>query len=102
MEYLLIVDEEDNIIGEEEKEKCHYKNPKLHRAFSVLIFNSKNQMLIQKRSDKKKTWSGFWANACCSSPQRKEEIIDSAKKVKSTVSYVATPKLSHICDTLMV
>jgi isopentenyl-diphosphate delta-isomerase len=80
MEYILTVDEKDNAIGTEEKEKCHYREPCLHRAFSILIFNSKGQMLIQKRSNKKKTWPGFWSNACCSSPQKAEEEVDSAKK----------------------
>jgi len=80
MEDLILVDEKDNEIGYEEKAKGHIGDLPLHRAFSVVIFNSKGQMLIQKRSDKKKTWPGFWANACCSSPRRGEEVIEAAKK----------------------
>jgi len=79
-EGLMLVDENDNEIGYEEKEKTHRGDLSLHRAFSVLIFNSKGQMLIQKRSNKKKTWPGFWANACCSSPKKGEETVDAAKR----------------------
>ncbi len=77
---LILVDSNDREIGYETKEKCHYGVPPLHRAFSVLVFNRKGQMLIQKRSSKKKTWPGYWANACCSSPKKGEEIKDSVKK----------------------
>jgi len=79
-EDLILVDENDNVVGYEEKENSHQGELPLHRAFSVIIFNSKNQMLVQKRSDKKKTWPGFWANACCSSPKKGEDVIDSAKR----------------------
>ena len=47
MEDILLVDEDDNIIGKEEKLSAH-KSGKLHRAFSVFVFNSKKELLIQK------------------------------------------------------
>jgi isopentenyl-diphosphate delta-isomerase len=78
-EELILVDENDQEIGYQEKESCHYGDPCLHRAFSILIFNDKKQMLIQKRSNNKKTWPGSWANACCSSPQKGEDVLESAK-----------------------
>ncbi len=77
---LILVDENDNVVGYEEKENGHKGELPLHRAFSVLIFNSEGKMLIQKRSNKKKTWPGFWANACCSSPKKGEDVIDAAKR----------------------
>jgi len=44
MEDILLVDEDDNIIGKEEKLSAH-KSGKLHRAFSVFVFNSKKELL---------------------------------------------------------
>ncbi|MFH0832577.1 MAG: isopentenyl-diphosphate Delta-isomerase [Candidatus Aenigmatarchaeota archaeon] len=78
-EMLILVDKNDKEIGFEEKEKCHLNPAKLHRAFSIFIFNRKNEMLVHKRSTKKKTWPGFWTNACCSHP-RKGETTDFAAK----------------------
>ncbi len=69
---LVLVDENDNVIGSETKEKCHDGNGILHRAFSVFIFNSKNRLLIHKRSGQKRLWPLFWTNTCCSHPSEDE------------------------------
>lgn len=74
MELLILVDERDNEIGYEEKVKCHLGEGRLHRAFSIFVFNSKGKFLIQKRSEKKLLWPGFWANTCCSHPRKGEDI----------------------------
>ncbi len=68
MEQVILVDSNDKVLGYEEKFKCHHNPVKLHRAISVVIFNDKKEMLITKRSRVKKTWPGFWTNACCSHP----------------------------------
>jgi isopentenyldiphosphate isomerase len=77
IEQLILVDETDRAIGEAEKKACHLGSGKLHRAFSIFIFNSRNELLIQKRSNKKMLWPDFWSNSCCSHP-RKGESLDEA------------------------
>lgn len=58
-QYLLLVDENDNFSGKwEEKEICHTGNGLHHRAFVVVIFNNKGEVLLQKR--KHKRWDGYW------------------------------------------
>jgi isopentenyl-diphosphate delta-isomerase len=76
---LILVDRNDNIVGHEEKDKCHIIPALLHRAFSIFIINAEGHMLIHKRSALKKTWPGFWTNACCSHP-RKDETLEMATK----------------------
>jgi isopentenyl-diphosphate Delta-isomerase len=71
---LICVDEGDNETGFEEKERCHLRPTRLHRAFSVFIFNSRGEILIHRRSALKKTWPGFWTNACCSHPRKGESL----------------------------
>lgn len=78
-DFLVLVDEDDNIVGYREKEHCHRTPAKRHRAFSIFIFNSKREMLIQRRSHMKKTWPGFWTNACCSHPS-KNELLQTATR----------------------
>lgn len=77
---LILVDEDDCEVGFEEKIACHLGAGFLHRAFSVFIFNSKGELLIQKRADGKMLWPGFWSNSCCSHPRRGEEIEDAASR----------------------
>lgn len=72
-EYVILVDENDNLVGTAEKMDAH-KNPKLHRAFSIFIFNSKGEMLIQKRAENKYHCPGMWANTCCSHPRPGESL----------------------------
>lgn len=58
IQYLLIVDNNDNFLGYEEKEVCHTGQGIHHRAFVVCIFNNKNEILLQKRKHKRfdKLW----------------------------------------------
>lgn len=67
-ELCIQVNEDDAVKGFISKYKAHRGNGILHRAFSVLIFNSQNKLLIQKRSMDKITFPGYWANSCCSHP----------------------------------
>ncbi len=80
MERVVLVDENDKEIGTEEKIRAHKNGGKLHRAFSILIFNSKREMLIQKRADSKYHWPGVWANACCSHPRPGEKTEDAVHR----------------------
>ncbi len=75
-EEIILVDEKDNPIGFEEKLKAH-QNGKLHRAFSIFIFNSKGEMLIQLRSVKKYHFGGLWTNTCCSHGVKGEGLEES-------------------------
>ena len=67
-EKCLLVDSDDNVIGNISKLDSHYVEGSLHRAFSVLIFDSEGKLLVQQRSSEKITFPGVWANSCCSHP----------------------------------
>ena len=67
MEHVILVDQDDTAIGTMEKLEAHRKGV-LHRAFSILLFNSKGELLLQKRSRLKYHSSGLWTNTCCSHP----------------------------------
>ncbi|MEK6842345.1 MAG: NUDIX domain-containing protein [Nanoarchaeota archaeon] len=53
-----VVDENDNVIGQEWKSKCH-KEGILHRIAAIFIFNDKGELLLQRRSLKKSSGSGL-------------------------------------------
>lgn len=69
---VVLVDESDNVLGTMEKLRAH-KEGVLHRAFSVIIFNAKGEMLIHKRASHKYHCGGLWTNACCSHPRLNED-----------------------------
>src|SRR5258708_38595514 len=79
MEQVVLVDEFDQEIGTMEKMEAHRKGA-LHRAFSVLLFNSKGEILIQKRAREKYHSAGLWTNTCCSHPQPHEDIKESTRR----------------------
>ncbi len=68
-----------NITGYEEKMEVHRKGL-LHLAFSVLIFNSKDELLLQKRSEGKYHSPALWTNTCCGHPHPGEELREAAQR----------------------
>lgn len=76
---VILVNEKDEITGTAEKMEAHQKGL-LHRAFSIFVFNSKGEMLLQQRALDKYHSGGLWTNACCSHPQPGEDTEAAAKK----------------------
>ncbi len=77
-ELVILVDEKDNQIGTGEKLETHRKGI-LHRAFSIFVFNSKGEMMLQKRASTKYHSGGLWTNICCGH-QRPTETLENAAK----------------------
>lgn len=75
-EAVIAVDELDNETGMASKVAAHYTAGQLHRAFSVLLFNQENKLLLQKRASHKVTFPNVWANSCCSHPLYSESERD--------------------------
>ena len=78
-EEVILVDENDKVIGSMEKMEAHRKGV-MHRAFSVFIFNSSGEMLLQQRAIGKYHSAGLWSNACCSHPYPGEDIEMAAQR----------------------
>lgn len=78
-EPVVLVDEKDNETGIAEKLEAHRKGL-LHRAFSVFVFNSKGELMLQKRAASKYHSGGLWSNTCCSHPFPGEVVTDAAKR----------------------
>jgi len=94
-EYVILVDQNDNPIGKEDKVKCHLPNGKLHRAFSALIFNGEGKLLLTKRSEGKMLWPNNWDGTVASHPRESETYVSSAERrmpeeigIDCKVSYV--------------
>lgn len=79
MEYVILVDEKDQEIGSMEKMKAHEKGL-LHRAFSIFLFNDKNELLLQQRAHEKYHSGGLWTNTCCSHPRIGETVLEASNR----------------------
>lgn len=92
---VVLVDENDKAIGEMEKLVAHEKG-RLHRAFSVFIFNDKGELLLQQRADHKYHGGGLWTNTCCSHPQWEEDVgPGAAERLRYEMGMTCDLELSH-------
>ena len=78
-DHVILVDEYDNQIGTMEKLEAHLSGT-LHRAFSVFMFNSRKELLLQQRAFNKYHSGGLWTNTCCSHPKPGEALEDAANR----------------------
>lgn len=93
-----LVDEQDNPLGTMEKMEAH-RLPALHRAVSVLVFNSAGDWLLHQRANDKYHSAGLWTNACCTHPYPGEEHADAARRrLQEEMGLVANGGLTTIFD----
>lgn len=78
-EFVVLVDQDDQKLGLMEKQQAHITGL-LHRAFSVFIFNSKGELMIQQRAASKYHSPTLWTNTCCSHPRDKETYEEAAHR----------------------
>ena len=78
-EKVILVDKNDNQVGLMPKMEAHLKG-ELHRAFSVIIFNSEGKILLQKRASTKYHTPNLWSNTCCSHQRDGEDNISAGKR----------------------
>lgn len=86
---VIIVNSKDEWMGTMDKMEAH-KTGTLHRAFSVFILNSKNELLLQKRAADKYHSGGLWSNTCCSHPYPGESTKSAAtRRLKEELGFDA-------------
>ena len=88
---LILVDNNDREVGFMNKLSVHRAGV-LHRAFSVFIFNTKGEFLLQQRANGKYHSAGLWSNTCCSHPIKGEEF-------EATIARRLKEEMGIICKT---
>jgi isopentenyl-diphosphate delta-isomerase len=95
-EALIIVDAQDQILGHGSKAELHQGSGTLHRAFSIFLFNSRGEVLLQQRSQEKPLWPNFWSNTCCSHPRRGESYgVATQRRLKEELGVEAPLFFTH-------
>ena len=96
MEQIVIVDENDNYIGEEEKEKCHDGGGILHRGFLAMVFNRDGELFLTRRSRKKRLWPGFWDGTVASHLNKGEDYEQASKRRLRQEIGLATDQVQYL------
>jgi isopentenyl-diphosphate delta-isomerase len=104
-DYVILVDKKNKSLGIMDKLKAHSDKTPLHRAFSLFLFNSKKELLIQQRSFSKKTWPGVWTNSVCGHPKLYERPIAAARRrlafelrITNTKIEMALPDYRYLAE----
>ncbi|KAJ2696581.1 isopentenyl-diphosphate delta-isomerase idi1, partial [Coemansia spiralis] len=96
-EMCILLDNDDRAIGAASKKECHLmeniNKGTLHRAFSVFLFNSKNELLLQQRATEKITFPECYTNTCCSHPLATADELEEEAQIG--VRRAAQRKLEH-------
>lgn len=94
-EFVILVDENDNPIGTEEKVKCHLPNGKLHRAFTALLFDNEGKLILTRRAKEKMLWPNDWDGTFASHPRESETYVSSGERrmpeelgIEGTLDYL--------------
>ncbi|MBI5619902.1 isopentenyl-diphosphate Delta-isomerase [Candidatus Gottesmanbacteria bacterium] len=96
-EPVVLVDEQNIILGTAPKDEVHTADTPLHRGFSLFLFNSKKELLVTRRAETKKTFPGVWTNTVCGHPGPGESVIDAAKRrLKEELGIELVLKRSHL------
>lgn len=77
---VILVDEVDAPLGTCGKLAAHVDGGRLHRAFSVFVFNAAGELLLQQRARQKYHFGTLWTNTCCSHPRPGETTLGAAQR----------------------
>ena len=106
-EMFVVVDKDDNILGYRTRYDCHHNNKLIHRAIAIVIFNSKGELLMQKRSKSKDTNPGFFSMSAAGHVGKGETYLEAARRelfeelgIKTKLFYPSTTtELGKLFDT---
>jgi isopentenyl-diphosphate delta-isomerase len=88
LESVILVDAGDNVVGSCGKLSAH-REGRLHRAFSILIFNHEGALLLQRRAEHKYHFANRWSNACCGHPRPGEPTSKAAcRRLEEELGFV--------------
>jgi isopentenyl-diphosphate delta-isomerase len=95
VEEVVLVSEENRVLGTMPKTLVHGATTPLHRGFSLFLFDRAGRLLLQQRSHTKKTWPLVWSNSVCGHPALDESNIDAAER---RLSYELGMTATHIAE----
>lgn len=102
-DHVILVDADDAPIGTMEKMEAH-RQGRLHRAFSIFLFNTAGDLLLHQRALSKYHSGGLWTNTCCSHPRDGETVLEAAhRRLEEEMGMTAAlqPQFSFIYKRML-
>ena len=97
-ELVVLVNEDNEVLGTYPKATVHTQNTPLHRGFSCFLFNQKGEFLVTQRALSKKTFGGVWTNSVCGHPGPNEESIEAVKRRLQEELGMTAETLTKVSD----
>lgn len=94
-ERIVVVDDHDEVIGEEDKERCHDGEGILHRGFLCMVFNKSGELYLAKRSDHKRLWPGYWDGTIASHLRQGEDYIQASRRRLDEELRIVVPDVEY-------
>lgn len=96
---VVLVDDNNTVLGTTEKLPAHHSNTPLHRGFSCYVFNDRGEVLVTQRALVKKVWPGVWTNTVCGHPQLDETTQEAiARRLQYELGMQATDYMEVLPD----
>ena len=95
------VDENDNVLGQVERYEANRNPDKIHRAVQIVLTNSKNEILLQKRSQQKDIEPGKWTCTASGHVTYPNTYEETAQRELQEELGIEAP-LTYVTKSLMV
>lgn len=100
-ELFVVVDKNDNILDYRTRYDCHHNKSLIHRAVDVAIFNDQNELLLQKRSQQKDLFPGYYTLSASGHVEKGEEYEQTAYRELQEELGISGIKLTKIGKELV-
>jgi isopentenyl-diphosphate delta-isomerase type 1 len=100
-EQFIVVNEKDEIVGYKTRYECHHNKSLIHRAINIALFNSKGQVVMQKRSMQKDLYPGYHSLSSTGHVSKGESYKDAALRELQEEMGVTNVTLKEV-DTFLV
>lgn len=92
MEFLDVVDEDNQLLGKVEEREVIHREGIWHREIAIWVMNEEGEILLQKRALSKKTNPGKWGLTAGHIDAGEKEIIGAIREIKEEIGIVVTEK----------
>ncbi|QCU77283.1 isopentenyl-diphosphate Delta-isomerase [Citricoccus sp. SGAir0253] len=79
-DHVVLVDDDDEVLGLAPRATVHGADTPLHRGFSCYVLREDGHVLVTRRALAKRTWPGVWTNAFCGHPRRDEDVLQTVHR----------------------